>query len=170
MRLEKQKDVLQSFGYALFPTMMGSFPVDWHYLATERKVVQSIRIHRLQMGKNLPEILKSLDRNYVKALVLVNTEENYIIPWEMVTSVKDVPFPLLVVKKSDGQEIFRCVERHIGDSIYARVDPGNEYRGEVPLKKSRVNLVVFCDSHTFFYYKVSRLYLHQSIGQSKCKN
>lgn len=112
--------------------MMGSSPVDWHKLATESNKLQSIHIHDLQMRRNLPEVLKSLDSNYVKALVLINMEESYILPWEMVTSVKDVPFPILIVKKCDGEEIFRCIERHIGESIYARVDSGDEYRGELP--------------------------------------
>lgn len=124
LKLQSQNSVLQSFSYALFPSMKHSAPVGWQYLFTEAEEAENIRLHELTKGDNLAALLEGF--KHTKAAVFVNTEDSYEVAEEFVASVKEIPFPLLVVKKSDGDEIVRCLDRHTGDSIYARVDAENQ--------------------------------------------
>lgn len=129
LRRESQVEPLQSFNYALFPTMERSVPVGWQHLAMEDEEAQNIRLHELQKGEELPGLLEGFEKSYAKAVVLINTEDSYELSTDLVTSVKEVQlewFPLLIVKKTDGEEILRCVERHDTEGIYARVDAENQ--------------------------------------------
>ena len=106
--------------------MEKSSPVDWQYLATESEQAENIRLHSLEPGDDLPQLLEEFKESYSKAVVLVNSEDSYEVPASIVSSVGTPLFPLFIVTKSDGEEILRCLERHEGDSIYARVDAENQ--------------------------------------------
>ena len=126
LKLQSQTAHLQCFSYALFPTMERSCPVGWQYLVTEHEEAENIRLHQISEGDNLGALLEEFKQSYAKAVVFINTEDSYELGEGLVSSVQEVPFPLLVVKKSDGEEIVRCLERHVGDCIYARVDAENQ--------------------------------------------
>ena len=126
MKLQSQNTVLQSFSYAVFPSMSQSSPVGWQYLVTKDKEAENIRLHELVKGEELGALLEGFKQSYAKATVLVNTEDSYEVAEGFVSGVKEVPFPLVVVRKSDGEEIMRCLERHTGDNVYARVDAENQ--------------------------------------------
>lgn len=131
LKLQNQNSVLQCFSYALFPSMGRSTPVGWQYLVTEDEEAENIRLHELVKGEELATLLDGFKQSYAKAAVLINTEDSYEVAEGFVTGVKDIPFPLLVVRRSDGDEILRCLERHSGDSVYARVDAENQVDGGV---------------------------------------
>ena len=126
LRLQKQTAPLQSFSYALFPTMEKSSPVGWQYLVTEQEETENIRLHSLQEGDKLPQLLDDFKQSYAKAVILINLEDSYEVSEELVSSVTTPPLPLLIVKKTDGEEILRCIERHDGESIHAKVDAENQ--------------------------------------------
>lgn len=129
LKLENQNTLLQSFSYALFPSMKRSMPVGWHYLSTEDVEAENIRLHELAKGEDLAALLEGFKRSYAKATVLINTEDSYEVAEDFVSGIGEVPFPLLVVRKTGGEEILRCLERHAGDSIHARVDAENQVDG-----------------------------------------
>ena len=129
LKLQSQNTVLQSFSYALFPSMSQSSPVGWQYLVTEDEEAENIRLHELVKGEGLGALLEGFKQSYAKAAVLVNMEDSYEVAEEFLSGVKEVLFPLVVVRKSDGEEIMRCLERHAGDSVYARVDAENQVDG-----------------------------------------
>ena len=126
LKLEKQTALLHSFSYALFPTLERSSPVDWQYLVTEHQETQNIRVHQLQKGEKLQELLKEFQQSYAKAVLLINIEDDYTLPPEVVSSVTEVLYPVLIVTRSDGEEILKYVEKYDGEGIYARVDAENQ--------------------------------------------
>lgn len=101
--------------------MEKSSPVEWYYLVTENSETENIRLHNLQSGEQLPELLSDFQTNDAKAVVLINIEDSYELSGEFVSSVKEVPFPLLVVKKTAGEEILKFIEDDTR-RLYARVD------------------------------------------------
>ena len=136
--------------------MMVSSQMDWYHLAKEHiEKMENIRLHHIiEMGKNLPEVLKSLDRN-VKAMVLVNTEESYILPREMVKSANDIRVPLLIVKRSDGDEIFKYLKSHSEKKLYVQINPGDEYNKGIKqrrLKGEYHRLRVIAVIHYFYMH------------------
>lgn len=121
LKWKNQSSVFRSFAYALFPTMEKSSPVEWYYLVTENSETENIRLHNLQSGEQLPELLSDFQTNDAKAVVLINIEDSYELSGEFVSSVKEVPFPLLIVKKTAGEEILKFIEDDTR-RLYARVD------------------------------------------------
>ena len=121
LKLERDSStLLQSFTYALFPTMVASSPVNWLYLASQDVQAENIRIHWLQKGDSLVELLVEFKENYASAVVLVNIHDNYDLDDNFVFGVKAVPIPTLIVTKRDGQKISDYVDQY--DMIYAKVD------------------------------------------------
>jgi hypothetical protein len=111
--------------------MASSSPVGWQYLVTEDEETENIRLHELTTGEDLGTLLDGFKEKHTKATVLINTNDSYEVAENFVGGVKEVPFPVLVVQRTDGEEILRCLERHPGDSIHARVDAENQVDGEV---------------------------------------
>ena len=127
LRLESQghNTPLRSYSYASVPGKNQSHPVRWHYLVTEDEGRESICIYELIEGQGLAD-LKTFNNCYTKAVILINTAENYELAREFMTGVRDVPVPLFVVKKSDGRDILRCLESHIEDFVFVMVDAASE--------------------------------------------
>ena len=105
--------------------MEKSLPVSWQYLATEDIESENIRCHQLQPEDPVAELLSKFRKSYAKAVVLINTEDNYQLAQEFLVGVPQPTFPVVVVKQTDGDEIFRCLERYSGEDIHARVDAEN---------------------------------------------
>ena len=124
LKRKGQQTPFQSFAYALFPTTKKSSPVHWQYLSMEATEGENIRCHQLQAGDQLVELLKELGESLTKALLLINTEDSYSLPREYILGVKELPFPVLIVSNSDGEEIVRCLER-FEDHVFARIDAEN---------------------------------------------
>ena len=115
---------MQSVSYALFPSMEKCVAVDWQCLVTEDEQAENIRLHELEQGQNLPQLLKYFKENWAKAVVLINTTDEYELAEEFVCG--DLPCPVVVVKRSDGEEMVRFLERQPTDMVYARVDAENQ--------------------------------------------
>ncbi len=71
-------------------------------------------------------IVEGFKRNYAKAVVFINIADNYELAGDFVSSIKEVPFPLLVLKIADGKEILSYLELHQGGDIQAKVDAENQ--------------------------------------------
>lgn len=106
--------------------MEKSSPVNWLYLVAQDEETQNIRVHQLEETDNLPELLDEFStRNYAKAVVLINTEDNYVLG-DFVSHVKEVPVPTIIVTRSDGEAILKYVDQYNGEGIYAQVEAENQ--------------------------------------------
>ena len=103
--------------------MEKSLPVDWLYLTTKDMKSDNIRLHQLNTGDPVAELLDKFRKNHAKAVVFINTEDNYQLVQEFVVGVPQLTFPVLVVKQTDGKKILQCYsELYSRDDIYARVE------------------------------------------------
>ena len=106
--------------------MQLSFPVDWQYFVREEGVTESnICFYELVEEDQLGYLLHLYDRRYTKAVVLVNTKDHYDLPGGFVSSAQEIPFPVLIVKKRDGEEILRLLETE-KERIFARAHAENQ--------------------------------------------
>lgn len=113
LKLQKQPVFVCEFSYGLFPTMEESVPVEWHVLTANISAKKPhIYIYQFQLGESLFKLFDELNHSHVKAVVFVNTDESYELPLDQVSNVKVVPFPVIIVKKSDGNNILKRLEEH----------------------------------------------------------
>ena len=54
-------------------------PVDWKPLVTDDVQAQHIRCHELQEGDELSMLVANFKGQHAKALILINTQDNYSI-------------------------------------------------------------------------------------------
>ena len=107
---------MQSFSYAPLPVSRVILPVQSELLTTKHQQVSCIRLHDLQ-----DKILTHPSKKYTRAMVLINTVNSYEIAENFSSSIKGIEIPLIVVKREDGDEILRCLERHDDGDIFASI-------------------------------------------------
>jgi hypothetical protein len=90
----------------------------WWYLVTEEEETENIRLHQLVERQELPSLAEF---KHTKALILINTVDNYQLAGDIVSSAKEAPLPILVVKQSDGKAILGHLEFQEGESIFASI-------------------------------------------------
>ena len=84
---------------------------------------QHIRCHVLQPEDNLQELVSTFKKALAKAVVLVNTQDNYTLAPEFTSGMEKSTFPVVVVTKSDGTSLVKLLESHEGQTdILARLD------------------------------------------------
>ena len=120
MKRENDLTPLKSFDYVLFPGMKLSLPVEWTYLTTEKVESENIRCHKLQAGDHLTDLLEEFGQSYAKAVVLINTEDSYQLAEEFISSVKESNFPIVIIKKSDGDDILYYINGF--EQLFAQVN------------------------------------------------
>ena len=99
--------------------MKQSSPVDWWCLTTEEeKEVENIYLHELVEGHQLVNILARI--KHAKAAVLINTTNSYELAAEFVTGIKEVSFPVVIIKRTDGSEVLNYISQ--SNSIQACVE------------------------------------------------
>ena len=128
MKLEHQTTPW-SYSYALFPGTKPPLLKGWWYLVTENEETENIRLYQLVEGQDLSSLFDGF--KYAKAVVLVNTEDHYELSRCFVSSVQEVSFPLLVVKKTDGEEILKHFEFLAGQGIHASVNQASDAEAQL---------------------------------------
>ena len=130
LKIEK---VIHRMSYALFPTVSQPTPVDWTLLEVEDIEGEHIRCHEL-LGK---ELLEDLFQRYKqadsKAVVLINTEDSHTLPPDLVSGVGKPCLPVLVLTKSDGQQILQCLEDtcEMEVNVYAKIEVDTDMDGRM---------------------------------------
>lgn len=115
----QEKIHLQSFSYACFPLVKEVLPVECIRLIIEDEETENIRCHELQLEDNVAQLLRNFREMHAKAVLFINVEENYKIRPEFLSGVQALDFPVIVVKKSDGNEIIKCI--HDYEDVYASI-------------------------------------------------
>ena len=85
-------------------------PIGCYDLVTESKEIDNICVHQLSDDNKLQELLTHFKPDYTKAVVFINTEESYGLSLDFFSSIKEVQFPFVLVKKSDGKNIMKYME------------------------------------------------------------
>ena len=86
--------------------------MDWKLLVTENVGCQNIRCHKLQSGDKLQELITGFQETNAKAVVLINTSDDYFLHPSIWAGTKKSSFPVLVLTKSDGMKLLNIVEQH----------------------------------------------------------
>ena len=105
--------------------MTSSAAVDWKILVIEDVQSQNIRCHELKAGDQLHELLEHFQSFYTKAVVLINTQENYTLAPEFHEALSKSALPVLVLLKSDGEALLHVLDNYDCDGVYAKVDAEN---------------------------------------------
>ena len=108
-----------SFTYAFSPLTTNAAPMDWKLLVTENVGCQNIRCHELQAGDKLQELITGFQETNAKAVVLINTSDDYFLHPSILAGAKKSSFPVVVLTKSDGMKLLNIVQQH--ESMLARI-------------------------------------------------
>ncbi len=109
--------------------------MDWQYLVTEDVSIEAenIRCHQLEKGDQVEELVERYTQSYAKALLLFNTSNDYKLEGEFLSRRKNAfSVPVLVVKRIDGEDIVRYLERYEGEDVFARIDAESTVDGAGP--------------------------------------
>ena len=79
LKLQDQTEPFKLFSYALFPLTDKCVPVDWKVLVSDDVESEHIRCHGLRDGDDLSMLVANFKGQHAKALILLNTQENYSI-------------------------------------------------------------------------------------------
>lgn len=72
-------------------------------------------------------MLDTFKNSYSKAVVLINTSDDYEVAFKLISGVTELLLPVVVVSKSDGDQILKFLEEDEAEDVdvYARIDAEN---------------------------------------------
>ena len=104
-------------------------PVDWKVLAAEDEAIEGehIRCLPLKEGEDLGQLVEQFQSANAKAIVFVNTREDFMV--EAQHWPKESAIPVLLLKTSDGKKLLTIVDTNsevFGQvQVESRVDAGH---------------------------------------------
>ena len=119
------------FSYALFPGVKYSTPVDWKLLETEDIEGENIRCHQLQGNELLTELFERYRNSDSKAVVLINTSDDYQLAPDLISGVEKPCLPVIVLSKIDGETVLQCLDdaSQISEDVYAKIEVETDVDG-----------------------------------------
>ena len=121
VKLQGEKKPRICFTYSFSPFMDKAIKMDWKCISNEDVQSQHIRCHELQSGDNICELFHQFKKAHSKALILINTQNNYSLNSEFVEELERGWYPIVVVTKDDGAALIQLIESH-GDQVEAKID------------------------------------------------
>ena len=96
--------------------------LDWTVIISEEVVCQHVRCYELQEGDDIPKLITNFREELAVAVVLVNTDDSYVL--QNVCSIsKQVSYPIIVVNRKEGLKLLKMVEDHSESlNLLARID------------------------------------------------
>lgn len=123
LKLQDQQLPTTCYTYALPPLMDKPIPVNWKIIVNNDVHSQHVGCHALHPGDNAKELVATFRRALAKAVVLVNTQDNYTLAPEFTEGVDKSNYPTIVLTKSDGASLVELLERYYGQTdVLARLD------------------------------------------------
>ena len=121
---KKDPSVVKTFPYALFPATKKSSLVDWQILVEEDVKGENIRCHMLQGHEQLSPLLEPFKENFSKAVVLINTSDDYNLSSDLTCDLEEIHLPVVLVTRSDGEQILHCLQQGEMESeaVCARIE------------------------------------------------
>ena len=119
------------YSYTLFPGIKYSIPVDWKLLETEDIEGENIRCHQLQGDELLTELFERYRNSDSKAVVLINTSDDYQLAPDLVSGVEKPCLPVIVLSKIDGETVLKCLDdaSQINEDVYAKIEVETDVDG-----------------------------------------
>ena len=120
--------------------------IDWKLISVQPIVSQHILCHQLQLGENLEHIVSSCEPDTTKALILVNSEPNFILAsgheWN---DTSHPSFPVCVMQCQEGQQLLEMVQRFEVGEVLACVQSQSMTEAEArrtlsPVEESSLSL------------------------------
>lgn len=137
------------FTYALSPFTKEPVSIDWRIIVNDEVASQHLRCHVLQLDDNLSELVPTFRKADAKAIVLVNSEENFTFAAEFESGLDQSSYPIVVLTKSDGTRLVELLDNAYGQTeIYARLE--KEPQEEVNVQPiDDQNEQGFCEVNSF---------------------
>ena len=92
---------------------MEPISVDWKYVATENMDRDNIRVCHLKATDTVSNLLDRFGQEHTKAVVFISYEDHLNPPCNLLMNTKETPYPLVMVKKSDGAEILSFMKKNM---------------------------------------------------------
>ena len=121
MKLKIEQQIITSYTYG---HAGDSKPVDWKVLAAEDEEIEGehIRCLLLKEGEDLGQLVEQFQSAHAKAIVFVNSREDFMVEaqqWPQGSSI-----PVLLLKASDGKELLSTVQTNSEVFGHVQVDAG----------------------------------------------
>lgn len=125
------------FPYCPGPMSEGPGKVDWKIITVDPIVSQHILCHKLNKGDSIPDIIANCNSGYTTALILVNTEDGYLISRDFKWDGMDQPsFPVCILTEDDGDKLMSMVKQQEMGDVLARVESRSVSEAEAKRGKS----------------------------------
>ena len=111
-----------AFTYALTSVTERINPVKKKVLVTEAVQGDHVFVYTLEEGDNLAEMVLDCRGQSAKAVVLINTCEDYSVDPVYLKGLERSTFPLIVVKHTDGQSLLKNLDRADGNDVMCDID------------------------------------------------
>ena len=90
-------------------------------IVTEEVQGDHVIVHKLEPGDKLAEIVSQYRSNIlVKAVVVVNTGDSYMLKLDYLKGIEKSNFPLIVVTANDGQQLLEILDH--SDDVLCDID------------------------------------------------
>ena len=121
--MEGQPHPSVSYTYAVSPFTEKPVQIDWKIIVNNDDIeCQHIRCHALQPGDSIKELISTFKKALAKAVVLINTQDNYTLSPELTEGMEQGGFPVVILTKRDGQSLAEFLEKHYGQDVHAKLD------------------------------------------------
>ena len=114
----------QNFSYVFLPGTKICSLVDWQLLVEEHCERENICCLQLQGVKHLATLLEAFKENFSKAVVLINTSDDYNLSSDLTCNLEEIHLPVVLVTRSDGEQILHCLQQGEMESeaVCARIE------------------------------------------------
>lgn len=109
--LKKQGEHLpcSSYDCAVFPFLEKPVSTDYKVLVSKEVPTEHICYHCLTFGDNICQLISSC--NKAQALVLINTDDNYILAPEITEKMRQQVLPIVLLTNQDGLHLTAIVKQ-----------------------------------------------------------
>ena len=122
MKVEGQPHPSVSYTYAVSPFTEKPVQIDWKIIVNNDDIVsEHIRCHALQPGDSIKELVSTFKKALAKAVVFINTQDNYTLSPELTEGMEQGCFPIVILMKSDGESLVAFLREHYEQNIHAEM-------------------------------------------------
>lgn len=110
------------FNYCPAPMMTHTTRVDWRVISNEPIDAHHILCHQLQPQDNLQTFITSCNIELTRALILVTTDDSYLLSrdfmWE---GMATPPFPVCVLNNTNGLKLYESMSHYDAGDLFANI-------------------------------------------------
>lgn len=119
----KDEEVCQSFEYKWASILHTPQSFDWTPVIIHDAMYEHVRCHQLQPEEDLPSLMDNLDSSPgTKALLLINTENNFVIHESLLTKDQVSLYPVIIIAAGSGKVLTDILERNESGAVKLKVD------------------------------------------------